>query len=166
MLSVAAGKQPPPNKDKGPKRTSEPSGGTPTRPTQAARLIPNGAAGGSNDINVDPDLLAMIQQENATAEAAATITLPTGTCPTGVGATPAFPFGIDPQMFAQFMAFQQAISKQGETVPGKLFVHVDGMSTPGEAYVAFSRPTTLENVTILPAGVSLIPDMFVPHVPH
>ena len=69
-------------------------------------------------------------------------------------------------MYPVRLAYARTVLKvQGETVTGKLFIHVEGIETPGEAYVAFSRPTHLENVTILPAGVTLIPSMFTPHIP-
>ena len=73
---------------------------------------------------------------------------------------------IERYMFPVRLAYARTVYKvQGETITGKLFVHVEGIETPGEAYVAFSRPTHLSNVTILPAGVTLIPSMFAPHVP-
>jgi len=74
---------------------------------------------------------------------------------------------IERHMYPVRVAYARTVHKtQGETIFGKLFIHVEGMETPGEAYVAFSRPTSLDNVTILPAGVNLTPEMFVPHVPQ
>jgi ATP-dependent DNA helicase PIF1 len=60
------------------------------------------------------------------------------------------------KQFPLSLAFARTTFKvQGDTCTGPIFIHAEGFSHPGEAYVAFSRATDYRNITILPAGIQL-----------
>ena len=72
--------------------------------------------------------------------------------------------------FPMRLAFARTAYKvQGRTIDTQLVVIADSLPQAGEAYVAYSRVTSIDKLCIIlhkPENTALQPEMFKPHTPN
>ncbi|GIL50920.1 hypothetical protein Vafri_7004 [Volvox africanus] len=69
-------------------------------------------------------------------------------------------------MFPLVVAYARTVHKvQGDTIHDPVVIDFTNMSRLGQAYVALSRVVNINQLHILPSGITLTADMFQPHVP-
>ncbi|GIM16139.1 hypothetical protein Vretimale_18785, partial [Volvox reticuliferus] len=70
------------------------------------------------------------------------------------------------KMYPLVVAFARTVHKvQGDTIRDPVVIDFTNMSRLGQAYVALSRIVSIDQLHILPRGITLTSDMFQPHVP-